>query len=319
MDVEVFCTKCDYIRKTLLESNKSSIPSFPFKIQSITSKLSCPECRLIFKSYTLRNFKQNKNNADSSIDLNEDESEFFTLPNKSFYFHLNNQELFEKKLNRNVCLNGDGDSGGGGGGGCDLNASDSLSKKSYSDMNVLLVNSGLIQQLPFVKCLKTLSFARLICLCRSRTWAFDYFDDWILAEHENIEEKEASLNAVKEYTKKRGIKLNAVIAYEDSSIRMASFIANNLNLPSIPYDVISKCKNKAEFRKYCYSLGINSPKFAIVASTQRLELLKKLNKLNNNNNNNNIIINSCFDLKFPVIVKNTYGVGKGKLEKMWRE
>jgi hypothetical protein len=286
MEIEAFCSKCDYIRKKLLESNQK------FKTQSITGRF-CNDCRLIFKSYTSRNFKQ-KN--DITV-LKEDEPEFFSLPKRSFYFHLNNQELFDKKVKRNNVLS-------------EINVDRADSIDVYSNKNVLLINSGLVQQLPFLNSLKSLSFRRLICLCRNKTWAFDYFDDWIFAEHENIEEKEASLDSVKEYMKKCEMEFDAIITYEDSSTRMASYIANNLNLPSIPFDVISKIKNKAEFRKYCAMLGINTPKFLIITSSQRIELLKRITKLTKQFKEDDIC-NACFELKFPVIVKNTFGVGKG--------
>jgi carbamoylphosphate synthase large subunit len=87
---------------------------------------------------------------------------------------------------------------------------------------------------------------------------------------------------------------------------MTSFLTTELKYPGIPFGIIEKIKNKYNFRSLCVDLEINSPRFFSIKSSERKEFLSKITK-------NNTVENDSFFEKctFPIIVKNTYGCGKG--------
>ena len=175
----------------------------------------------------------------------------------------------------------------------------------YSEKNILLVGSGNIKRLHILQNIKSLKFKRLVCLINSQNWASEYFDDIILAEHEKIEQKSETLDKIKEFMHKNSIKFDAVITYDDFSVLLTSFIAESLNLPCIPYEIIEKIKNKYEFRKLCRKLGIVTPKFFFIKANEKEVFMTSLKDEGLVGNGDD------FMCGFPLVVKNPYGCGKG--------
>lgn len=208
------------------------------------------------------------------------EKDLVTLPKQSLFFHLNKKVLYNESP-----------------------------ANDYTKKNVLIVGCGGIHRQKLIKNLKSLSFNRLVCLENRNTWAFGYFDGWISADSERITEEENSLQAVKDYMRINDIKFDAIITYDDYSVAMTSYLTTNLDLPGIPYELICQIKDKHAFRKLCLDLKIASPNFFVIKSFARSSYLNQFNYLNKS------IITSLLDeneCKLPVIVKNSYGSGKGR-------
>jgi hypothetical protein len=291
MEVEIFCTRCDYVRKSF-KINKQQV----HEADNLIPNKSCQDCKLIVKSCTLNNSKV-QTQAESSQDA---KPEYISLPNKAFFFHSNKHILYDDGNNKSHVSSS-------------FIGSNEKSQFAsiYSTKNVLLIGTGSLKRGPVLQSLKSLTFRKFVCLCNSRTWAFDYFDDWIYAEHENTNEKENTLRAVHEYTNKHKMKFDAVLTYDDYCVLMTSFIANNLNLPSMPFEFIERIKDKGDFRRYCARQKINCPRFLIISSSKRADYLKKISSSIANLKENEKISKEDFSLNFPVIVKNTLGAGKG--------
>lgn len=174
----------------------------------------------------------------------------------------------------------------------------------FIDKTVLVIGCGSIKRYHVLKSLKNLNFKKMICLCKEKTWAFDYFDDWILADHENLTQIEDTLDKLVKYEKENHLKFNAVFTYDDYSILVASYLANHFKLPSIPFELAKIIKDKFEFRKLCEKKGIFVPKFCLIRANEIGSLIKT---------HNDVFSSICLKeskIKFPVIVKNSKGSGK---------
>ena len=174
----------------------------------------------------------------------------------------------------------------------------------YSDKTILLVGSGAFKRLHTLLSLKSLNFKRLVYLTNSLNWASEYFNDIIIAEHENVELKSETLDKIKDFMRKNSIKFDAVITYDDYCVQITSFVAESLNLSCIPYSIIESIKNKYEFRKLCKKIGIVSPNFFSINSSQREAYLTSTK-------DGDAVGNGDCTCKFPIVVKNPYGCGKG--------
>jgi predicted ATP-grasp superfamily ATP-dependent carboligase len=84
------------------------------------------------------------------------------------------------------------------------------------------------------------------------------------------------------------------------STNLTSFIAESLSLPGVPFSLAPNIINKYEFRKLCKSLDINTPNFFILNANERQTHLRNLKE-------------DDLMCKFPVVVKNSMGCGKGKI------
>jgi hypothetical protein len=107
-------------------------------------------------------------------------------------------------------------------------------------------------------------------------WALDFFDNMILAEHQDIERREETLQKVKEYMLENKIEFDAIFAYDEHSLLVASYLAGCFNLPSIPFDFALKMTNACLFRKVCLQADIDTPNFCIIKSSDRLAVLKEV-------------------------------------------
>lgn len=202
-------------------------------------------------------------------------SDLINLEDKFFYFHQNKSVLND-------------------------------SNDHFTDKKVLVIGCGSIKRYHVLKSLKTLNFEKIICLCREKTWAYGYFDDWIFADHENMDIIEKTLKMVLEYEKKNCFKFNAIFTYDDYSILVASYLANYFNLPSIPLELAKAVKNKFELRKLCELNGITTPKFCLIKYQEIRSFLDYFSTTNND-----ILQSSLFsEINYPLIVKNSNGSGK---------
>lgn len=175
---------------------------------------------------------------------------------------------------------------------------------NFKHKTVLVIGCGSIKRYHVLKSLKNLNFKKMICLCKEKTWAYDYFDDWILADHEKLTKIEDTLNKVIEYEKEYQSKFDAIFTYDDYSILVASYLANHFKLPSIPFELAKLIKDKFEFRKLCKKKGIFAPKFCLIKASEIGSLIET---------KNDILSSIWFQeskIKFPVVVKNSKGSGK---------
>jgi hypothetical protein len=184
----------------------------------------------------------------------------------------------------------------------------SIHLKNYAHKNVLFVSCGGLKRVTVLRNISEYNFKRCVCLSRDKDWAYDIFDGWIEAEHEDLTQKEATLATLNEYTNNHGFEFDAVLTYDDYSGLMATYLANELNLPSMPLELACRVKNKYEFRRLCVEIGINTPKFLLIKSDEREKLAqmirdRELTSLKSENGHN--------VFRFPVIAKNPFGCGKG--------
>lgn len=201
-----------------------------------------------------------------------------SLPQKSVFFHMNHQILYDKPENYD-----------------------------YSEKSILLVGCGSIKRTSVLESLKQLGFKRIVCLARARlNWAEVFFDDWILAEHEDLFFKELTLAAVEAYMSKKNFKFDAILTFDDYSVLVNSYIISQLKgYIGIPYEFVEKIKNKYQFRTLCRELGINCPNFFLIESNERKNFCNKLA------DNPEVILKDDRPWNLPIIVKNALGSGKG--------
>lgn len=280
MEIQKLCVKCNHNFKTNLIIDSDN-----------DSKL-CSDCILVIKSF------YTKNNSDKNVTC-QSLDKYNKLTKQSVYFHLNDQLLDESPSSKST-------------------NSKEINKNKNANKNVLLVGCGSLKRMPILESIKKLNFKRLVCLCNQKTWAYNYFDDWINAEHEDISKKENTLKVVKDYMNDNNLKFDAILTYDDYCTLVASFLANSFDLPSIPFEFVKTIKNKYEFRKLCAELKINHPQFFLIKSENRHEYI-------NAYRNNSKIFLSKFGRSFstmdeisinlPVIVKNPCGAGKDFVRK----
>lgn len=250
------------------------------EIEKICNKFTCnltkcAECKIVVKSYY-----QNENANDSF----ENSNDFLEIPSQSTYFHLNDELLTNKNSD----------------------------KSFYRDKNILLIGCGSIKRMSVLRSIRELGLNKLVCLCRNKEWAFNYVDEWIYAEHEDLSKIDQTLEAVESYILKEKIKFDAIITYDDYCTLVTFYLANKFNLPSIPIELAKKIKNKFKFRQLCDQLGIFCPGYFLIESSLRQNYINRLrftefNWLNSLDNQNK--------LNYPVIVKNPVGAGKDFIKK----
>ena len=175
-----------------------------------------------------------------------------------------------------------------------------IESELYNNKSILLIGTGkidkFIKKINLLKKLNSLKFKHLVCLATIKhKWANIFIDDWIIAEDTNLDEKEKTLNSILGYMSSKNIKFDAILTFFDPCILMTSYLTSELNFKGIPFDFIDKIKNKYEFRSLCSRLEINHPRFLRIKSCER----------------NNFDLNKLNEFKFPLIIKNIYGVGKG--------
>ena len=234
---------------------------------------TCQNCKIVLQTYSTEK-------SDSKT------TGFIEMPKHSLYFHLNKlllRDCIESKHNY----------------------------KLYATKNVLIVGCGGIQKEKLVKSLKRFSFNHFVCLCESKTWAYDYFDDWIYADHENAANKEHTLKAVQSYMNLKNLNFDAIFTYDDYCVTITSYLTTCLNLPGIPFETIQKTVNKHEFRRTCASFQINCPIFFSIDSFNRSLYLNEFESFINVIENKVNSPNKEIWCRLPCIIKNTNGSGKG--------
>lgn len=233
--------------------------------------------------------------------------EYINLSDQSVYFHLNEELLHDfsnwmgtrrsnKLLEHRFTTTATNDD-----------------EDYYKDKNLLLIGCGSIKRLPVLLSIKKLPLNRLVCLASSKQWAFEYIDEWIMAEHENIEQRDEAVNAIDLYMKENNVKFDAIITYDDLCTMQTSYLSEHYNLPGIPFDISKRIKNKFEFRCLSKKLNINHPHFFQIKSNERNDYINMIKKNQDDELSSIKCIKTEDYCKFPLIIKNTYGVGKGIL------
>lgn len=182
--------------------------------------------------------------------------------------------------------------------------------RDFETKNVLLIGCGHIKRLPVLQSLLRYRFNRFVLLCSERQWATGYFDHWIQAEHERIESKQETLERVEEFMRQNEIKFDAIFTYDDLCVLMTSYLATYFNLPTIPFEVCQRVKNKYELRRLSCELGISSTKFFQIRADERQAFMNKI-KMNEIGDEFKSDTGQNETFGFPVIAKNPLGVSKG--------
>lgn len=214
-----------------------------------------------------------------TTNFSKEDGELSNLPHQSIYFHSNENILKEKHKN-----------------------------SIFKGKNILLIGTGSIKRLPILASIKQSLFNKIVCLCSTKNWAYQHVDDWILAEHENLDKKEDTFNQIMQYIQTNQIRFDAILTYDDLCCLMTSYLAERFHFPGIPFATSLNIKNKYEFRRKCQELDINHPNFFMIQSDERESYVKKLEL------NESLCVPSTDkqkQCKFPLIVKNTLGTGKG--------
>jgi hypothetical protein len=238
-------------------------------------------CNLIFKSV------YNENPNTSIV------GQLFSLNKKEYYFHMNERVLNSFSTD-------------------DRNIAETRfeNEQIFANKNVLFVGHGSASRMPILKHIAQYKFNKLVGLCKAQTWAKTCFSEWICADPDNIEFIHETIDSVLDYMNDNNMKFDAIVTYDDYCIEVATFLANYFDLPSTPFNTLLAIRNKDSFRKLCYELDINHPRSLSIRSDLRGYFLDR------------IISKDITDLKsfknepirFPVIIKNTKGAGKGMYE-----
>jgi hypothetical protein len=177
----------------------------------------------------------------------------------------------------------------------------------YQNKNVLFIGHGSASRMPILKQIAQYRFKRLVGLCKAQTWAKSYFSEWIFADPEKLDRIHETIDSVQDYIDANDMEFDAIVTYDDYCIEVATFLANYFNLPSTPFNTLLAIRNKDAFRRLCYDLGINHPRFLSIKSSSRFNFVDRIksNKFLNLRSVNNELI------RFPMIIKNTVGAGKG--------
>jgi hypothetical protein len=243
----------------------------------------CNDCKLYLKdAYKIVNNNDVETILKNEIAL-ESNGPFSKVPFNSIYYYLNEKILFP--LENNLL---------------------------YSDKIVLIIGSGPNENRNFALNLQQLKCKKLVCLNAQKTWAFDYFDDWIYADQKNLKNKLITLQKIKSYACTHNLQFDCVMTYYNANVAMTSFITDSLNIPGIPLSTVENIIDKNKFRNFCSSLNINSTKHFLIESAQRRSYMSELEKIKNDSSSV-ISPNNMEQLKLPLIVKNNFGLGKGRM------
>jgi hypothetical protein len=191
-----------------------------------------------------------------------------------------------------------------------LHSTDESSMRMYAEKNVLLVGFGTVKRLAVLLSIKKFGFRKFIGLSNEEfSWANKYFDDCIIIEKcQDLCNKQTVLNEIVLYCKTNEIKFDAIFTYDDYFVHIASFLADHFKLPGIPFEFINLLKNKHEFRNLCTSLNITTPVYFLIESDLRNKYLNNFEYSTKSNVNSYDMKIEC---KYPVILKNSKGSGKG--------
>jgi len=244
-------------------------------------------------------------------DDNDNDDEFTLLPKNVVFSHFNEDLLYAKGQNhqRNCKSNGHGN-GNGKILASSSSSSSSSAQSSYESKSVLLVGCGSIKRYTVLLSLRNLPGIRhLACLSREKPWANSCFDGWIQADHEDVSQRETTIQRVDTYVQANNLnKFDAILTYDDYCCMVTSSLTNHYQLPGIPLATSQIIQNKFEFRNLCRRLGINHPAYFLVHSADR----KKLAMLNHELIHEKVIENGC---AFPLILKFPFGAGKNFVRK----
>jgi hypothetical protein len=268
---KILCKKCSTLTAVYTLNDESGETCDPAWTEYDMSK--CDRCKLIIRSYyTGKEIQPSPSKAKAPL---------LSLPSKSLFMHINDNLL---------------------------NAHEpppQIDTSLYRNKNVLLIGCGGIKRMTVLLTICKLGLNKLVCLARERDWATPLVDDWIVAEHENIDKKAFTLDKIREYITFHDMTFDAIFTYDDYCTLMTSFLANAFGLASIPFETCSRIKNKNEFRKLSTELGISAPKFFKIDFNKREEFVDEIRDGSK----------SVLPARFPVIVKNPVGSGKDFVQK----
>jgi hypothetical protein len=251
---------------------------------SAPTPLSCDSCERIL-------FSRHRQGLISTPECN---SGSIVLPPKTKFFHLNADLYNGLKLSNQY---------------------------DYSKKSVLIVGSDWIEHMNAFNSLSYMNFKVKVNLKKSKyykywLWANDLFDDFIEAEHRDINEKDVTLSAVQEYMTQNKMKFDAILTIDEDCIQMAAYLANELGCRSIPFHVAQTVQHKHKFREYCQQIGIISPKHSLLKSDERLKRVFDIEQfLSSGIENENL--KKCYltllanGVPPPFIIKNPIGCAKG--------
>jgi hypothetical protein len=251
--------------------------------------LPCTACERIL----INHFRGPHADFPDNIQDDDADENLIDLPAKSKLFHLNADILYDNSRNENA----------------------------YSGKSILVIGSDWIEHQNAFQSLESMKFASKVNLKRSKffknwMWANVFFEDFIEAEHQDINRKESTLSLVKEYTIRNKVNFDAILTIDEDCIQMASYLASELGCLGIPFEMTQKIQNKHEFRKYCDKIGIATPKYSLIASKERLEHVTAIEQflkfgIEDERLKNWVLSQFTKDVPLPFIIKNPMGCAKG--------
>ena len=278
LENEIVCTRTNELLKSSVQLNNKNELNSENQLHG-----DCTHCIKIISSKHNQAFDGIKN------------QESIKIPDKTLFFHSNNETLYSDSRFENPDF--------------------------YKDKIILIVGTGSVKRKSILNNLKKLNFRKTVNLVIKKTWATEYFDDFIIAESDNVERKEETLAAVKAYMTNNCTKFDAIMTYDEFCVLMTAYLTQELNLNGIPFEVACRIRNKSSFRKYCEQLDINCPKNVLVESKERCQHVTRIDKFfceiktgeGQEEKTQKRLLQQLATIEPPFIIKNKYGLGKGKL------
>lgn len=160
-----------------------------------------------------------------------------------------------------------------------------LNDSQLQGKTLLLVGTGTIKKKHVLQKLSKMPI-KIIALNKEKNWAKDYVDEWILADNSNHIE---AMHALKEYFRKHpNKKIDGAFTTWEDDVLLCSKICDKYGFVGIPLSISKKVRNKYAFREFCSENGIPFPKNKLIQSDDDIKFVLK-------------------NLKFPLVVKPTYG------------
>jgi len=150
---------------------------------------------------------------------------------------------------------------------------------------LLVVHSGTPGKKFILQRLKKLG-VKIILLNFSKNWATPIVDHLIISDlnnhKETIQQVDTFLKAHKD------IRLDGILTFWEESVLVTSKLTDYFRQTGIPYSISRKIRNKYLFRKYCKSIGLETPRYFFIKNLEDTRKLKR-------------------ELTFPIVLKPVYG------------
>jgi len=134
---------------------------------------------------------------------------------------------------------------------------------SLSGYTVVLLRTSSVARLSVYKQLRSLGLKLIVVHPIYNDKFQDSFDDWILADTDDIDALEQTLNTE---LARRNVVPDAVLSFDEYAVYAAAVLSERLGKRAIPLSsaALKETNMKSAFRQFCYAHGINAPLSAVV-------------------------------------------------------